>query len=177
MRTYTGRKFYHARPRARDICIRDIAHALSLLCRYTGHVPAMYSVAEHCVRASRLFTDRDLALWALLHDASEAYYADMHRYLKRLPGMAAYRALEKKCMRVVAQKYGLVPCSAKEPAPVQVADRVLALTEMRDLKGRKMRHKEMEGLACLRGTIKPWTSRKAEREFLKRFAQLGGRAA
>lgn len=172
MRTYTGRRFYHSKPRARDICIRDIAHALSLMCRYTGHVPSMYSVAEHSVRVSRLFKDHDLALWALLHDASEAYYADMHRYLKRMPGMACYREMERRCMLVVARKYRLTPCRAKEPSEVQQADRVMALTEMRDLKGRKMRHKEMEGLTPLRGTIKPWSSKRAERAFLKRFAEL-----
>jgi uncharacterized protein len=175
LRTYTGRRFHHARPRTHEICIEDVAHALSLICRYTGHVAVMYSVAEHCVRVSMLFKDPTLALWGLMHDASEAYFSDMHRYLKRLPEMEQYRKLENRCMGVVAKKFKLDPCRAKEPVEVQIADRRLALTEMRDLK-RKQKYKDciIDGVLItpLRGTIKPWSSKKAERLFLQRYSQL-----
>lgn len=175
LRTYTGRRFHHARPHTREICIEDVAHALSLICRYTGHVAVMYSVAEHCVRVSRLFDDPMLALWGLLHDASEAYFNDMHRYLKRLPEMQQYRKLENRCMGVVAKRFRLQPCCAKEPVEVQIADRRLAITEMRDLKRRqKYKDQLIDGVLItpLRGTIKPWSSKRAEREFLKRYATL-----
>lgn len=69
--TYTGRTFYPFDPRPEDICIEDIAHSLSNMCRFCGHVREFYSVAEHSVRgASHLYGLN--ALQFLLHDAAEA---------------------------------------------------------------------------------------------------------
>lgn len=45
--TFTGRRFYPLDPRPEDVCLEDIAHALSLICRYNGHSRFFYSVAEH----------------------------------------------------------------------------------------------------------------------------------
>ena len=39
IRTYTKREFYPLAPDQEQIDIRDIAHALSLLCRANGHFP------------------------------------------------------------------------------------------------------------------------------------------
>jgi uncharacterized protein len=175
-RTYRGRRFHHRNPRLRDICIEDIAHALSLVCRYAGHIEIMYSVAEHCVRISRLLDDPTEALWGLLHDGSEAYYGDIHRYLKRMPEMRGYRRLENRCMRAIAKKFKLKPYNrGKEPASVHLADRILAITEMRDLRRyKRYKDRRVDGVYIqpLSGIIKPWSSRRAEREFLKRFVQL-----
>ena len=52
--TYSGKKFWPMAPRAEDLDIVDIAHALSNNCRYTGHVRKFYSVAQHSVLASQL---------------------------------------------------------------------------------------------------------------------------
>ena len=52
--TYTGLKFHLADPKKNEIIIEDIAHALSLLCRYTGHCNQFYSVAQHSVYVSEL---------------------------------------------------------------------------------------------------------------------------
>src|SRR5271165_7548492 len=82
IQTYTGRVMYPLDPRPEEINIIDIAHALSNLCRFTGHVRTFYSVAEHSVRVSQHCDPKD-ALWGLLHDASEAYLADMSRPMKR----------------------------------------------------------------------------------------------
>jgi len=48
IQTYTGKPFWILEPHADDIDIVDIAHALSMLCRYNGHTKRFYSVAEHC---------------------------------------------------------------------------------------------------------------------------------
>lgn len=37
LRTYTGKRFYPLDPRIEEIDIEDIAHALSMLCRFGGH--------------------------------------------------------------------------------------------------------------------------------------------
>ena len=68
MQTFTGRQFWPADPRADEIDIRDIAHALSMQCRYAGHCTQFYSVAEHCVLLANAIPEQKL--WALLHDAS-----------------------------------------------------------------------------------------------------------
>ena len=49
IQTYTGVKFYPLNPCMDDIDIIDIAHSLSLQCRFTGHLSEFYSVAQHSV--------------------------------------------------------------------------------------------------------------------------------
>ena len=44
IRTYSGKKFYVFHPKQKDIVIEDIAHSLSLICRFTGHTEDLYSV-------------------------------------------------------------------------------------------------------------------------------------
>jgi len=91
---FSGGTFDILNPRAEDVRIEDIAHALSQQCRFTGHTKTFYSVAQHSVLASTLVAAPD-ELWALLHDASEAYMGDMNRPLKHAPEMSA-SALRKK---------------------------------------------------------------------------------
>lgn len=77
MQTFTGRAYWPCDPLPSDVYIGDIAHALARLCRFNGHVIVPhYSVAEHSVRCSRI-VESNLALAALLHDAAEAYVADV----------------------------------------------------------------------------------------------------
>lgn len=40
--TYTGKHFDSTQPEKERICIDDIAHALSLLCRGNGHVKTFF---------------------------------------------------------------------------------------------------------------------------------------
>lgn len=107
MQTYTGQRFYPLDPRVDEIDIGDIAHALSLQCRYGGHVKHFYSVAEHSVLLARHLADfgPDAAMWALLHDASEAYAADVIRPLKR--HLTNYREIEAGLMAAIAERFGL----------------------------------------------------------------------
>ncbi len=52
IQTYSGYKFDFVNLDTNVICIRDIVHALSNICRYTGHTNEFYSVAQHSVLAS-----------------------------------------------------------------------------------------------------------------------------
>ena len=98
IQTYTGRKFHPLDPAMTDFDLRDIAHSLSLLCRFNGHCLRFYSVAEHSVRVSRILPD-DLKLWGLLHDAGEAYLTDLPRPVKgQMPG---FRDMEDKIVEYV----------------------------------------------------------------------------
>lgn len=47
--TYSGKFFDITHPDPASICIEDIAHALSLICRGNGHVTTFYSVGQHCL--------------------------------------------------------------------------------------------------------------------------------
>ena len=86
--TYTGQYFHLPNfedgtdgPRPFDI--RDIAHHLSNMCRYSGACNRFYSVAEHSVYVSLLVPEKD-AKAGLLHDLAEAYIVDIPRPFKHL---------------------------------------------------------------------------------------------
>lgn len=123
MQTFTGRRFYPLDPQPDEIDPLDIAHALSLICRYGGHVTRFYSVAEHCVLMSRA-VEPEHALWALLHDATEAYVGDMVRPLKH--HLPEYRAIEDKVMNAVATRFRITNVM---PAEVKAADNSILLDE------------------------------------------------
>lgn len=164
MLTYTGKEVYPVDLRVEDIDIRDIAHALSLACRFGGHIASHYSVAEHSVRVATILP-RDLQLWGLLHDATEAYLGDMVRPLKCM--MPEYKKVEERAMRVIAARYGM---DWPEPPEVKKADNILLATERRDLfpGGRVWRLEE----SPLTSTITPLSAVHAEELFLDMFDWL-----
>lgn len=104
MQTFTGRQFWPLDPRSGEVHLVDIAHALSMQCRYAGHCIEYYSVAEHCVLLAQ-FVPKPLKPWALMHDASEAYLVDVPRPVKA--DLTGYRALEEGVMLAVAARFGL----------------------------------------------------------------------
>lgn len=113
--THTGKKFEFLNPTPEMVCIEDIAHALSNLCRYGGHSSRFYSVAEHCLLCEEL-ADHDgcadsIRLLALTHDASEAYCQDVVRPLKGL--LPGYKAIEGQVEAVVDEYLGLTNLRAK----------------------------------------------------------------
>lgn len=76
--TATGRRFYFMTHTPEDICLDDIAIALSRLCRYTGHTKRMYSVLEHSILP---YKDEDIrwqmasAFWQRFVQIAEWYGA------------------------------------------------------------------------------------------------------
>uniref|UniRef100_A0A6M3KS52 Phosphohydrolase n=1 Tax=viral metagenome TaxID=1070528 RepID=A0A6M3KS52_9ZZZZ len=107
--TYTGLKFYPLKPDPKKIQIEDIAHQLSLTCRFGGATWKMSSVAQHSVLVSmhleREGYGRENSLWGLLHDAAEAYIGDMKMGMKDMfPG---FRELEDSILQVIIERYGL----------------------------------------------------------------------
>lgn len=107
LQTYTGRAFTPLSPKLEDIDIIDIGWALSNVCRYTGHTRRFYSVAEHCVHIARYLTTqrvpRSVALCGLLHDASEAYLADIASPVK--PFLSNYAEIEHTLMCAIAERF------------------------------------------------------------------------
>lgn len=165
IQTATGRRFYPLSPRAEDVDIRDIAHALSLLCRFNGHSAGFYSVAEHSVRVCDSLP-AEHKLWGLLHDAAEAYLGDLPRPLKRQ--LPAFSQAEDVVLRCVMDRYGL---AWPMPPAVRAADDQLLATEARDLMGAPAWARGTEPLPA---PIEPWTPTHARDLFLERFHTLVG---
>ncbi len=168
MATYTGKKWYVEDPQPEDVCIADIAHGLSNICRFGGQCRVFYSVGQHSVLVARAILDRwgnpDHALQGILHDAAEAYLGDMVRPLKY--AMPAYQALEEKTAIVIRQ--GLCVPEPDEDAlsHVKEIDDVLLMTERRDLMNH-CGHEWTPRAKPLDKAIQPWIPDRARHEFLK----------
>jgi hypothetical protein len=110
IQTYTGKAVYPMDLRPEDIDIADIAHSLSMQCRFNGHCQQFYSVAEHSVLMARHFVlggMTEYALPALLHDATEAYLTDVPRPVK--PFLRGYKEAEQRAWLAIAERFGLAP--------------------------------------------------------------------
>lgn len=127
MQTYSGKVVDLSRFSEDDIHIEDIAHALSQIVRFTGHITKPYTVAQHSVLVSTL-CPKEHALWGLLHDASEAYLGDVSTPLKSL--LPQYREIEGRVQREIAGRFGL--CWPMPPE-VKEADRAALIAEKRAL--------------------------------------------
>ena len=92
-----------------NISIKDIAHNLSMQCRYNGACPNFYSVAEHSVIVSEMLDSlpQDAIRLGLLHDAHEAYIGDIVRPVKNILGCSDFDNLSKKIDMQIFQKYSL----------------------------------------------------------------------
>lgn len=130
--TISGRRVDVLNPDPGQIDIGDIAHGLSMICRYTGHVHKFYSVAEHSVLVSELVRhfggQRDLQLSALLHDATEAYVTDLARPLKHLEELREYREIENYVARAIKTRFKLA-IDVNHPA-IEHFDNSIAQDEM-----------------------------------------------
>jgi len=167
--TYTGKEFWPLDPRPNEVDIRDIAHALSLQCRFNGHCESFYSVAQHSILVSKLVRPSE-ALPGLLHDATEAYMGDIVRPLKIfLPNI---KKIEEKLERVIFEHFDIGDYDRRE---VHHADNLALLMEMRDLMKKPPRAwnemKEYGNQIPIR-RIRPFSPRKSERLFLERYRQL-----
>lgn len=131
MLTSTGRRFWPLDPRPEDIDIEDIATALTHVARYGGQTRRHYSVAQHSVHLADWFSARhfhELAPYALLHDAAEAYLGDVIRPIK--PELAGYGAIEARLEAMILERFGL---RGPIPAEVKDADTRIIGDEMRYL--------------------------------------------
>lgn len=173
IQTYKGRMFWPLDPLACEVWIDDVAHSLSMMCRFGGHCQKFYSVAEHSVRAS-LAVPTEHALRALLHDAHEAYVVDLPRPLKRRGRFAEqYLGIENACASVVAERFGLEEDPAGKAAVKDADDRLL-VTEMRDLMAPPPMPWLESGIVPYPERIVPVGPKEAEQMFLDRFRLLGG---
>lgn len=129
--TYSKVKFNPLNPDCESILIKDIAHALSLMTRANGHFHEFYSVAQHCIfcceeALARGYSNR-VALACLLHDASEAYLADITRPVKK--NLLNYLDIEEVLQTAIYSKYIGQALSSEDLAQIHSVDNSLLLSE------------------------------------------------
>jgi len=182
--TYTGKAFNIFKPDPKLICIEDIAHALSNICRYNGHTRNFYSVAEHCVRASYLTVGKPLI--NLLHDSAEAYVGDMvspHKrnmfYFNPYPvknpiGLTLFAETEMRILDIIGVALGVDNLFERtEHQDVHKADMIMFVTEIRDLMPEYIAFEPWDGgIIADAKRIEGWEPKYAEHEYLRRYKEL-----
>lgn len=194
--TYMGKRFFFDSFTPEDICIEDIAHALSHLCRFTGHLNMFYSVAQHSLLVSeKVPGNPGVKLAALLHDAVEAYTGDMASPLKGYlwkqasyeygDGVPSYIALQDRVGTAIYQRFGITGII---PASVQQYDQAACLFEAQGFMGLSLDELKEYGQGgfdfSLDGLWQPWSPEtfagensdrepgEVETEFIHRFEAL-----
>lgn len=161
--TYTGLRFHYLNPSPEEIDIVDIAHALSLKCRFSGHCREFYSVGEHSIRVAEIVPE-GLQLSALLHDATEAYMPDVPKPIKEKFGLYKY---ENILWETISKKFKI-----RKSHIIKKADNILIATEARDLMH------NMDGWTKLPDPLPdeiiPMSSNTVNHLFLTMFCYYGG---
>jgi hypothetical protein len=166
----SGTLFNYNAPEDSDVTIEDIAGALSNVCRFSGHLPRFYSVAQHLVNTSRI-VPRDHAFTALMHDTAEAFTNDLPTPLKH--ALPIFKELEIKIESAMANKFGF---EYPYPPEVKLADTQMLLLEKNyvkedDNEWEYYKDVEFEHLRDI-VTLESWQPRRAKREFLERYDEI-----
>jgi len=169
----SGKMFDYLNPGATRLDVHDLV-TLANICRFAGHLPIFYSVAQHLVNTSYIVPP-EFAYEALLHDRSEAFTNDIPTPLK--VALPAFKALEITIEDATAPMFGVPLVMSKS---VKLADRQMLGLEMRFVKGDFEDHEVLQGiefehLKDMPGVdLTSWTPRLAKANFLRRFEELGG---
>jgi hypothetical protein len=126
---------------APGITVKDIAHSLAQLRRFTGHAKKPFSVARHSVGTCRLVRKWghgiNAQLYALVHDVEETVVQDLAYNVKQaLPpeARAGYDAIAEAANHAL---YGVLDIPYPVPPGIKTivkkADWVAVATERRDL--------------------------------------------
>lgn len=155
IRTVTGKYVNVFDPKPEMFCIEDIAHALSMQCRFGGHLPKFYSVAQHSILTSLLCPDDELS--ALMHDSSEAYLLDIPRPIKLKLGN--YKEIEHGLMTVLSDVFKF---QYPLPDSVKRADEI-------------MLNREWNEIMLASEYTEPMSKRTAKSRFLEMYEKYSGK--
>jgi uncharacterized protein len=168
--TLSGGRFNYNYPEQSDVTLDDVASALSNICRFAGHLPCFYSVAQHLVNTSRI-VEPVFAFDALMHDTAEAFTNDMPTPLKW--AFPVFKDLQVEIESAIAKKFGF-----NYPYPIEVkqADTEMIILEKLYVKNDDRHWPGYEGIVVdhllNKVDLKPWQPQRAKREFLERYHQL-----
>jgi 5'-deoxynucleotidase YfbR-like HD superfamily hydrolase len=168
IRTYTGGKLYFFHPEKSNINIEDIAHSLSLICRFNGATEKFYSVAQHSVFVADKVKEnggtKEEIYSALMHDSSEAFISDVPSPFKKFfPG---FKQAETRMEKFLANKFQFKFPYAQI---VKDYDLIALSTEMRDLM--KVSDSKLLKVKPTKENIKPKSAKESEKLFLNRYAK------
>lgn len=169
----SGARMDYDAPEESDVTLDDLASAVSNICRFSGHLPCFYSVAQHLVNTSRIVPS-EFAFDALMHDTAEAFTNDLPTPLKW--SLPIFKELEVKIESAMSRRFGFAYPYAPE---VKLADTQMLLLEKKYV---KLDDREwpnypdldpaVERELLLKVDLKPWQPVRAKREFLERYGQL-----
>lgn len=186
IQTFSGQAVDTLAVEPSKVRIEDVAHALALKNRFTGHTRFPYSVAQHCIlgagalRFEGASTATQLAF--LLHELSEVYLPDVSGPLKPFvrvaePGCGkSWTLLEAQHQAACLAGLGLPDGWAKGVSYSAVRDmdvRMLALEAVWLLPGDLIPAWDtVAAKPSRRVGIREWPWRDAESRFLRSFEQL-----
>lgn len=166
----SGTRFNYNRPEESNVTVEDLAGALSNICRFSGHLPQFYSVAQHLVNTSKI-VPADVAFDALMHDTAEAFTNDLPTPLKW--ALPIFKELEIKIESAMADKFGF---QYPYPSAVKEADTIMLLLEKKYVKLDNLEWPGYTGIEyehmADKVDLKGWQPCRAKREFLERFEEL-----
>ena len=135
LHTFSGQRDDPLNPDPKTIEVVDIAHALAMTPRFSGHLREYYSVAQHCVECSNFLEQTaptlvsiglraQVALEGLIHDASEFVICDIPSPIKPafLVQGRPYKDAEAKILNAVRTKLELPEPAEHILAAVKYAD-------------------------------------------------------
>ena len=149
--TLAGRQFDYLDPK--NIDLRDVALGLSRAPRFAGQTGFMYSVAQHSLLVAKLCRFR---LYALIHDAQEAFLCDLPTPAKealRALGSEAYDELEDRMYRAICKAVNL---PARWPVSVKLADTLAYRIEVAHFREGKPDPKLAQILSLPNGGKEAW---------------------
>lgn len=163
----SGEFFSFTDPLNSNFTIEDIAHALSNVCRYSGHSNEFYSVAQHSVLVSQVVPPEH-ALLGLMHDATEAFLSDIPSPLKKI--LPDYCMIEKYIETCILTKFNL---PTELPPDIKVADLRVLVTEKKSLLLPRS-WGNLDLIEPLDMVIIPLPPKEAKQLFLDRWYELNG---
>jgi 5'-deoxynucleotidase YfbR-like HD superfamily hydrolase len=172
IQTASGLKFPLLEIDRNAILIEDIAHALSMLCRFNAQCLKFYSVAEHSVHVSHEIAP-ELALVGLMHDAAEAYIGDVPSPLKK--HLTQFQVIEERLIAAIAKRYGFaMPEDGSDDArELKRADVQLLVDEKAAIMAQEPEAWPSNAPPLKNSDrIKCWSSEIAKARFMARFEEL-----
>ena len=163
---------------ARGVTVKDIAHSLARINRFTGHTRHFISVARHSVFVSTLLDFRpQAAMYGLIHDVHESVTNDISYPIKRALSDAARRELEVIADNADTALYEVLGVEWPMPPDIKLlvkeADNVATMTEKRDLMPDCPRKWDMlKEQPCHKGADPTVTPRDDEGLFIARYYEL-----